>query len=113
MTATTVRITITMLIHAMILDAVTIPAPASEPLEAAIALEALPAKTNATIAISNGHTAHDRIASTSATIASDDVCGCCGCPYPYPGGGGWPPGGGGGWLPGGGGGGGGWLTRAA
>jgi len=74
------RIPTAMLIHAMIFAAVTMPEPLIQPLEAAIALDALLAKTRATMAKTKGHTAQDRIAKTSATMASDEVCGCCcGC----------------------------------
>ncbi len=69
------RMPTAMLIHAMILAAVTMPEPFTQPLEATIAFEALLAKIRATIASTNGHTAHERIASTSATMASEDVCG--------------------------------------
>jgi hypothetical protein len=67
------RIPKAMFNHATILAAVTIPAPSSHPFDAEIALEALLAKTRATIARTNGQTAQDRIARTSATIASEDV----------------------------------------
>ena len=57
------------------------PRPVEPSVEAAIAFEALTAKTRATMARTNGHTAHERIARTSATMASDEVCGWgCGCP---------------------------------